>query len=168
MAFKECGSFISDSNLTCKKYLNQNAPINLTIIDQMKPIVLNTSMRNNYFNKSMISNGSFIIKKGYVPVVRKTVNNGELRINGIRDSTPDFTCLLNPMNNQFFNISSINYTHTNGIIYYNTIYRFSYNSSDRLLANTTQIVTFQTFGLHWIKYFSIYNGNFFSWSNYRH
>ena len=166
MAFKECGSLISDSNLTCKEYLNQTGPINLTIIDQMTPIMLKTSMRNNYFNKSMITNSSFIVNKGYVPVVRKTVNNGELRINGKKDFLPDFTCLLNPINNQFFNISLINYTHTNGVIYYNAIYRFSYNTSDIFLANTTQILTFQTFGLHWIKYFSRYNGNFFSWPNY--
>ena len=139
---------------------------NLTIIDKIDQLPkLSCSPGKNLFLKSQLNlKGPFIVKKGYVPIIRKHTI-GSYKVSGIIDSIPDFICLTknNSQNKSIlFNLTKISYL-SKVNIYTNVFINFVYNNPNQTwLSNYNLTYAYTSFGSFSVNVYTLFGGNVLS------
>ena len=131
---------------------------------------LSCSLGKNLFLKSQWNlTKPFIVKKGYVPIIRKYAA-GSYKASGIIYSTPDFTCLNQKIvedNNKsiLFNLSQIYFLNSNKI-YTNVFINFVYNNPNQtLLSNYNLTYAYTSMGQFSVNVYTLFGGNILSQTN---
>ena len=174
VAFKECGlhNLTNDSSalISCKDYLkNSTINTNLTIIDQIETPKLSQSNGANLFLTSEWNLlKPFVVRKGYVPLLRR-FSSSSITISNKNDSaSPDYFCLYNKITDStnfslIFNLTSLTYLYTDKNIYTNFIINFVFNNPNQtVLSNYTLNYSYKTFGSFPINVFTLFGGNLLS------
>ncbi len=174
VAFKECGlhNLTNDSSLiSCKDYLKiSTRETKLTIIDQMETPKMSLTYGNNFFLTSKWNlSQPLLIKKGYVPLLRRFSYSTSM-VSAKNDSiSPDYICLSskNVQTNEsfIFNISSLKFFYSSRS-YTNFLIDFVFNNPNQMiLSNFSLNYTFQLFGSFPINIFTLFGGNYLSSTN---
>ena len=157
----------NDSLISCKDYLKLSTNnLKLTIIDQIETPKLSISRGSNiFFSSEWNLSKPFIIKKGYVPLLRR-FSNSFSTVSAKNDSiSPDYLCLYSKNNNTnesfIFNITSYKYLHTDNKIYTNFQINFIFNNpNETLLSNyTIENYSINLFGTFPVNVYSVFAGN---------
>ena len=156
----------NDSSLiSCKDYLkNSTINTNLTIIDQIETPKMSLTYRNNfYFTSQWNLLKPFVIKKGYVPLLRRFSASNAYVSNKNDSISPDYFCLSNRnvvTNESFvFNISSFKYSYGNKI-YTNFLIDFVFiNQNESTLSNYTFNYSYSLFGSFLVNINTLFSGN---------
>ena len=136
--------------------------LNLTIIDKIDKLPkLSCSPGKNLFHKSQWNlTKPFIVKKGYVPIIRKHAI-GNYIISGVNESTPDIICLAKSISqNQsiLFNLSQIKAN-----IYTNVFINIVFNNPNQTrLSNYNLTYFYSTFGQFSVNVYTLFGGNVLS------
>ena len=130
--------------------MSTNNP-NLTIIDQIETPKMSLSDGNNLFFTSQWNlSKPFLIKKGYVPLLRRFSDSPTVISNKNDSISPDYFCLnsKNFTKNEslIFNISSLQYS-SGGVIFTNFLINFVFNNPNQtILSNYTLKYSYNLFG----------------------
>ena len=168
VAFKECGlhNLTNELLVSCKDYLKISTNnLNLTIIDQIETPKMSISVgKNIFFTSDWNLAKPFMIKKGYVPLLRKFSNSNSWISKMIDPISPDYFCLnsKNVTNNEsfIFNISSIKSSSGNRV---NLLINLVFNNPNQtILSNFTLNYSYKLFGTFPVNIHTLFGGNLLS------
>ena len=174
IAFEECGLHNltnNDSLISCKDYLKQINNFKLTIIDRIDiPDRFLASIGRNFYYKSQFGSSSIIVKKGYIPIMKRDRDTGVYISDTSNSSYPDYFCTNKnaSLNNtsQIFNLTQINLIIT-GKSYKNVAINFVYYDSDHILfSNYSLNHTYNIFGSFSTIIYTLFGGNYFNSPRY--
>ena len=156
----------NDSLISCKDYLkNSTINTNLTIIDQIETPKMSLTYRINfYFTSQWNLLKPFVIKKGYVPLLRRFSDSNAYVSNKNDSISPDYFCLnsKNVTNNEsfIFNISSIKSSSGNRV---NLLINLVFNNPNQtILSNFTLNYSYKLFGTFPVNIHTLFGGNLLS------
>ncbi len=160
-------------NVTCKDYLKSSSTIsNLTIIDSIETptLQLASGSLNIFFTSEWNLTKPFMIKKGYVPLLRRYYDSKAMVSNIIDPNYSDYLCLngKNIQTNEriIFNISRLYYLHTDNKIYNNFLINFVFNNPNQTyLSNYTFNYSYNLFGSFPVNVYTLFGGILLTPSN---
>jgi hypothetical protein len=162
---------LSNNTVSCRNYLKNfnSTNQNLTIIDKIDqlPILYCSKGKNLFLKSEWNMSKPFIVKKGYVPIIRK-YSIGSYKLSYSIDTTPDYICLSQNStqnNSVMFNLSKINYFYNNKT-YINVFINFVFNNPNQtFLSNYNLSYVYTSFGSFSINVFTLFGGNILSPTN---
>lgn len=151
--------------ISCKDYLRTSniTSTNLTIIDRIETPKLTLGFgKNLFFTSQWNLSKPFLIKKGYVPLLKRFSNSYIMIANKNDSILPDYYCLNSIRNNEssLFKLSTINYLNTDNKTYNNILINFEFNNPNQtILTNYSQSYVYKLFGSFAINAYTSYGGN---------
>ena len=139
--------------------------MNLTIIDEIETPKLSLfNSANLFFTSKWNLLKPFVIKKGYVPLLRRYSDSRTVVVKNDTIS-PDYFCLnrknLQTNESFIFNISSLKYLHaSDNKIYTNFQLNFVFNNQNQfILSNYTLNYSYNLFGSFPVNVYTLFGGN---------
>jgi hypothetical protein len=152
--------------MNCRDYLKlSTSNSNLTIIDRIETPKLILSIGANLFLTSQWNlTKPFLVKKGYVPLLRGFSNLNIMIRNKNDSKSPDYVYLYSKNNESvLFKISSLQFFYSNNT-YNNILINFVFNNPNQTIftSNYTLNYAHKLFGSFSVNVYTLFGGNLFT------